>query len=178
MDKGAFHQVSYGLYIVSSRDGDNLNGHISNTVFQVTAEPPKFAVASHKDNLTTKYIEKSGAFSISILEENVDLGFIGPWGFKSGTSINKFKGINYQIGRSGAPIVLDKAIAYIDCMVVESIDTGTHMLFVGLAIEAKVLDGNKKPLTYDYYRDVIKGLSPENSPTYISEEHEKKAPPS
>jgi len=66
LNLSAFFKVSYGLYIVTSRDGDNLNGHVSNTVFQVTADPPKFVIATHKDNLTTRYVEKSGVFAISI----------------------------------------------------------------------------------------------------------------
>jgi flavin reductase (DIM6/NTAB) family NADH-FMN oxidoreductase RutF len=92
MNPETFFKVSYGLYIISSKDGNNYNGHISNTVFQVTADPPKFVVASHKNNLTTSYIEKSKLFSVSILQQDVDLDFIGPWGFKSGKNIDKFRG--------------------------------------------------------------------------------------
>jgi flavin reductase (DIM6/NTAB) family NADH-FMN oxidoreductase RutF/rubredoxin len=172
MDKNAFFKISYGLYIVCSKDGQNLNGHISNTVFQVTADPPKFVVATHKDNLTTKYIESSGAFSVSVLQQDVDLEFLGPWGFKSGTELNKFKNIHYKTGKSGAPIVLDKSIAYIDCLVLDKIDTGTHILYVGLVVDSEVLDDSKSPLTYDHYRKVIKGLSPENSPTYMGDKIE------
>ena len=166
MDIQSFFKLTYGLYIVSSKDGDKLNGHISNTVFQVSAEPARFAVATHKDNLTTEYIRKSKVFSISVLQQDCDLEFLGPWGFKSGRDVDKFKNTNFKTGKSGAPIVLDKSIAYIDCEVQEEIDTGSHIMFIGLAVDAEVLDGKLPPLTYGYYRDVIKGLSPENAPTY------------
>ncbi len=166
MDIQSFFKLTYGLYIVSSKDGDKLNGHISNTVFQVSAEPARFAVATHKDNLTTEYIRKSKVFSISVLQQDCDLEFLGPWGFKSGREVDKFENTNYKTGKSGAPIVLDKSIAYIDCEVQEEIDTGSHIMFIGLAVEAEVLDSKLPPLTYGYYRDVIKGLSPENAPTY------------
>jgi flavin reductase (DIM6/NTAB) family NADH-FMN oxidoreductase RutF/rubredoxin len=166
LDPKAFFKVSYGLYIVTSCDGENLNGHVSNTVFQVTADPPKFIVATHRNNLTTAYIEKSGVFAVTILNQNVDLEFLGPWGFKSGKTTNKFKDARYRIGASGAPILLDKAIAYLDCKVVDRIDTGTHILFVGLVVDAGIIDNFAKPLTYDYYREVIRGQSPENAPTH------------
>lgn len=166
MDIKAFFKVSYGLYIVSSKDGDKFNGHVSNTVFQVSADPVRIAIATHKDNLTTDYIQKSKVFSISILQENVDLEFLGPWGFKSGREINKFDKADYKIGTSGAPILLEKSIAYIDCILKEEIDTGSHIMFIGEAIEAEVLDTDASPLTYDYYRRVIKGISPKNAPTY------------
>lgn len=166
MDIQAFFKVTYGLYIVSSHDGDKLNGHISNTVFQVSADPARFAIATHKDNLTTAYIRKSKAFSISVLQQDCDLEFLGPWGFSSGTEIDKFENTNFKTGLSGAPIVLDKSIAYIDCELQDEIDTGSHILFIGLAVDAEVLDPKSPPLTYAYYRDIIKGLSPENAPTY------------
>jgi flavin reductase (DIM6/NTAB) family NADH-FMN oxidoreductase RutF/rubredoxin len=174
VDLSAFFKITYGLYVVSSRDGENLNGHISNTVFQVTADPPKFVVATHKDNLTTRYIEKSGVFSVSVLQQDVDLEFLGPWGFNSGTGVNKFKETNYKTGISGAPILLEKSIAYIDCKVVDKMDTGTHILYVGQVLDATILDHHKKPLTYDFYREVIKGISPEHSPTYMGDKMEKK----
>jgi flavin reductase (DIM6/NTAB) family NADH-FMN oxidoreductase RutF/rubredoxin len=166
MDIKSFFKVTYGLYIVSSHDGDKLNGHVSNTVFQVSAEPARFAIATHKDNLTTDYIKKSRVFSISVLQQDIDLEFLGPWGFSSGSETDKFTDCNYKTGKSGAPIVLDKSIAYIDCEVDSEIDTGTHILFIGKAVDAEILNDKASPLTYAYYRDVIKGLSPENAPTY------------
>ncbi len=173
MDTTTFFKISYGLYIVSSKDGNNYNGHVSNTVFQVTADPPKFAVATHKDNLTTEYIRKSGVFSVSILQRDVDLEFLGPWGFKSGKTTDKFRGSNYKTGKTGAPILLDKTIAWIECEVKDVFDTGTHILFIGQAVDAGIVDDHAEPLTYSYYRDVIKGLSPEKAPTYSGDKLEK-----
>lgn len=173
MNKEAFFKISYGLYLVCSRDGNNINGHVSNTVFQVTADPPKFAIATHKENLTTKYIERSRTFSISVLQQDVDLEFLGPWGFKSGTGIDKFSNINYRTGKTGVPIVLDKSIAIIECEVVDSLDTGTHILYIGKVVDAEILVNDAPPLTYSYYREVIKGLSPEKSPTYAGDKHDE-----
>lgn len=172
MNKEAFFNITYGLYIVSSKDGNNYNGHVSNTVFQVTADPPKFAVASHKDNLTTDYIKKSRVFSISVLQQEVDLEFLGPWGFKSGKSQDKFSRANYKTGKTGVPILLDKTIAWIECELTDSIDTGSHILFIGKAVDAGVTGPKASPLTYAYYREVIKGISPENAPTYLGDKLE------
>jgi rubredoxin/flavin reductase (DIM6/NTAB) family NADH-FMN oxidoreductase RutF len=169
MDVSAFFKVTYGLYLVCSKDGSNFNGHVSNTVFQVTAEPAQFVVASHKDNLTTSYINKSRLFSISILQKDVDLDFLGPWGFKSGKNVDKFKGIAFKTGKTGVPVVLEKSLAYLECEVVDQVDTGTHILFVGRVMDAVVLDNTKEPLTYSHYREVIKGLSPEHSPTFTGD---------
>lgn len=174
MNIDAFFKVSYGLYIVCAKDGNIINGHISNTVFQVTAEPAKFAVCTNKDNLTTEMIARSKAFSISILEQNVDIKFIGQFGFRSGREIDKFEGINYKPGISGSPIVLDKTVAYIDCKVVDTFDVGSHVIFIGLVVDSDVLSKVNNPLTYSYYRDIIKGVSPKNAPTYVDKRKRQK----
>lgn len=170
MNFEAFFKLTYGLYILSSRDGKRFNGHVSNTVFQVTAEPPRIMVASHRDNLTTDFIRKSRVFSVSALEKDVTLDFLGPWGFKSGRDVEKFDSIEYKTGKTGAPIVTEKCIAWYECEVEQEIEIGTHVLFVGRVVDLDVINEEKDPLTYAYYRDTIKGVSPENSPTYLSDE--------
>jgi len=174
MNYQAFFKLTYGLYLLTSRDGDKLNGHVNNTVFQVTAEPPRVIAATHKNNLTTEFIRKSSVFAISIIQENVTLDFLGPWGFKSGKDINKFEKTDFFVGKTGAPIVRDKCIAWIECEVESSIEIGTHVLFVGKVVDGDVMNDEEKPLTYSYYREKIKGISPENAPTYIKQKQQPK----
>ncbi len=170
MNIETFFKLSYGLYIVSSHFEGKLNGHINNTVFQVTAEPPKLAVCSHKNNLTTDYILKSKSLTISIIQEQVDLEYIGHFGFKSGREFNKFANINYKLAESGCPIVLDKTVGAFDCEVESYSDLGTHVLFIVNVKDSEIFDKEKNTLTYSYYRNVIKGLSPKNAPTYIDKD--------
>jgi flavin reductase (DIM6/NTAB) family NADH-FMN oxidoreductase RutF/rubredoxin len=170
MNYEAFFKLTYGLFIISSKDGDKYTGHISNTVFQVTAEPPRVTIASHKNNLTTDYIKKSKVFSASVLQKDCTFEFMGPWGFKSGRDINKFEGVDYKIGKTGAPIVTENCIAYYECEVEEIIEIGTHVLFIGKVVDLDVLNDTQEALSYAHYRKVTKGVSPKNSPTYLSEE--------
>ncbi len=168
MNYDAFYKISYGLYVVGSTDGKGkLTGHISNTVFQTSAEPQTIAVCSNKSNLTTDFIKESGVFAVSALCQDIDLKFIGNFGFKSGRDFDKYGVVNKKIGSTGAPILLDKSIAYFECRVLSSMDIGTHMLFVGEVVDAELMDCESEPLTYQYYRTVIKGLSPKSAPTYI-----------
>lgn len=170
MNFEAFFKLTYGLYILSSKNEEKLNGHISNTVFQITADPPRMAVATHRDNLTTEFIQKSGVFAVSALQKDVTLDFLGPWGFKSGRDINKFENIGYKTGKTGAPIVTEKCIAYYECEVEREIEVGTHVIFIGKVIDLDIINSTAEPLTYAHYRDAIKGVSPENSPTYLSDD--------
>ncbi len=175
IDHEALYKISYGLYIVTSGDKENGNGFISNTVFQVTSKPAKFAIGCNKDNYSSEVIEKEGKFSISILQQETNSEIFGRFGFKSGRDLNKLEGMDIKIGETGVPIVLNDSIAYLECNVTEKIDIGTHWLFIGELISAEILKENTDPITYAYYRQIKKGISPKNAPTYIEKpEPEKK----
>jgi flavin reductase (DIM6/NTAB) family NADH-FMN oxidoreductase RutF/rubredoxin len=175
MDVKALWLCSYGLYVVSSKKGDELNGQIVNTVFQVTAEPPTIVVSVNRANLTHEYISSSKVFSASILSTDAPMTFIGKWGFKSGRDTDKFQGTEFRIGKSGAPIVLDYALAYIEAEVVSSLDVGTHTIFVGKVVDCEVLKQGE-PMTYAYYHEVKKGKTPPKAATYIAPDHETSQP--
>ncbi len=163
----AFFRISYGLYIVSSGTRENGNGYISNTVFQVTADPPRFATCCNKDNHTADLIRSSGHFSVSVLREDSETETIGNFGYKSGLDSDKLKGMDVRFGESSVPIVLNDAIAFLEIRVQETIDVGTHLMFIGEVIHAELLDEEADPLTYLHYRREKKGMAPKNAPTYI-----------
>ncbi len=163
----ALFKLSYGLYIVSSGDENHGNGFVSNTFFQVTAEPAKFASCCNKENYTSELIEKTGHFGVSILHQKTDSEIFGRFGYKSGKEFNKMEGMNIKIGQTGVPIVLNDGVAFLECKVLEKVDVGTHWLFIGELLDAQMIDETLEPITYAYYRKVKKGLAPKNAPTYI-----------
>lgn len=165
MDLKALWLCSYGLYVVSSKKGDKLNGQIVNTVFQVTAEPPTIVVSINKSNLTHEYISASKVFSASILATDTPMTFIGKLGFKSGREIDKFKDTGYRTGVTGAPIVFDHALGFIEAEVISTLDVGTHTIFVGKVADCGVLKSGG-PMTYAYYHQVKKGKTPKAAATY------------
>jgi len=167
MATNPFYKLSYGIYLVTSRKGQKLNGYIANTAFQVTSEPPQIAISCHKDNLTTGYIEKSGVFAISVLAQDAGAELIKNFGYASGDSVDKFKGLEYQTGLTKAPIVTQDTIAWLDCKVTASFDAGSHIVFFGEVIDSDLIDDEKKPMTYDYYRNVKKAFAPKRAPTYV-----------
>lgn len=173
MNRKTLHKISYGLYIVSSVNGDKKNGQIANAIFQVTSEPPTVAISINKKNLTHDYIDKSKVFSISILPENTPMKFIGTFGFKSGRDIDKFKDVEYKIGKTKAPIVSDYTLGFIDCELINKIDVGTHTIFCGNIVDAEILS-EENPMTYEYYHKVKGGFSPKTAPTYYREVDKEK----
>ncbi|MHB1418604.1 MAG: rubredoxin [Bacillota bacterium] len=172
MEMKTLYKLSYGMYLITSNKGDKLNGQIANTVFQITSEPPTVAISINKQNLTHDYILKSKVFVVSILDQETPLNFIGQFGFKSGRDVDKFAGLNYRFGSTGAPVISEHSLGFIEATVVDQLDVGTHTLFIGKIVEAAVLKEGE-PMTYAYFHEVKRGTSPKTAPTYIAKEEKK-----
>ncbi|MEO0132004.1 MAG: rubredoxin [candidate division WOR-3 bacterium] len=169
MDLTTLQKINYGMYIISAQKNGQFNGQVANALIQVTSEPPQIAVGINKQNLTHEFITESRVFTISILSEETPMNFIGRFGFKSGREFNKFEGINFKIGITGTPIVLDYTVGYIECEVTKTVDCGTHTLFIGRVLDAQSV-ADKPPMTYAYYHIIKKGKSPKTAPTYLKQE--------
>ena len=164
-DRKAFRDLSYGLYIVTSLDGDRLNGQIVNTVIQVTSDPARVAVIVNKQNLTHEFISKSGLFGVSVLDESAPMTFLGTFGFRSGRDVDKLSQVQFKIGGTGCPLVLEHALSVLEAKVIDQIDLGSHTIFIGDTVNAEVLKEGR-PLTYRYYQEFLKGKAPAAAPTY------------
>jgi flavin reductase (DIM6/NTAB) family NADH-FMN oxidoreductase RutF/rubredoxin len=162
----AFHKISYGIYLIASRYEDKNYGFIANTVFQVTSDPQQIAISCHKKNVTTEKIIQSQAFSVSVLKKDAATSLIGTFGFMSGDESDKFNRLEVITSQTGSPVVLDSSVAWFDCKVTSTLDTGTHIVIVGEVLDCELVT-DEEPLTYAYYREKYKMLSPKNSPTYI-----------
>jgi len=165
IDRGVFRNLSYGLYIVTSRDESRMNGQVVNTVIQVTSEPPRVAVIINKKNFTHELILKSKVFSVSVIEESAPMTFFGPLGFRSGRDFDKMSNLAFKEGITGCPLITEYALSVLEAEVINQIDLGTHTVFIGNVVSSEVLKEGT-PLTYEYYHRVLKGKSSPNAPTY------------
>lgn len=158
IDNTAMFKLSYGLYVLTARDGDKDNGCIINTAVQLTDSPKRLNIAVNKANYTEEMIRKTGAFNLSVLTENVPFKVFKHFGFQSGRDTDKFADCAATAPRSANGIIyLPKhANAFISCKVIESRDYGTHTLFIADIVEAAVLDETAPSVTYSYYFEHIK----------------------
>lgn len=164
MDNTAFDKITYGVYIVSAGKGPEINAFVATSVFQVTDNPCRIAVACNKKNYTGLLIDKYENFAVSVMRRRYDAATMGNFGFRSGKGYNKFANIKPITGsRTGTPIVTEDAIAWFECRLVSRLDVGSHILYVGEVMDMAVLS-DEEPLTYRYYRDIKKGVVPENAP--------------
>ena len=163
MDKKVLRNLSYGVYVVTSKDKDRNIGCIANSIMQVTSNPSVIAVSINRDNYTNKIIRETNKFGVSILKETTDLKIIGTFGFKSSKDTDKFDDINFK-EISDIP-VLENTCGYMVCKVIDTMETSTHTIFLGEVIEADDYS-TENAMTYKYYHENLKGSSPKNAPTY------------
>ena len=161
-----FRDISYGMYIVGTLDGEREVGCIVNSIMQITPQNPTIAISINHDNYTNKCIEETKMFSVSILPEVVDRNLISIFGFSSSKDNNKWESTEY-IKVNNMP-VLKVSCGYMICEVVDKLETDTHTVFLGKVIQADKLL-NDVPMTYSYYHTVIKGKSPKTAPSYVEE---------
>jgi flavin reductase (DIM6/NTAB) family NADH-FMN oxidoreductase RutF len=168
MDITALFNMSYGLYILATRDTDGrLVGCAVNCAAQASAEPPSMLVGTNIDNYTTAAILRSGAFTVSILSEKATLATIGVFGFRSSKDLDKFSALPHIVTEAGMPVLTQDTCGYVECRVTQSFDSHTHKIIVGDIVDAKKLNADP-PMTYDYYHRVVKGKTPKNAVSYVA----------
>ncbi len=167
IDNSVLWQLSYGIYIVTTKADERCNGQIANTVFQITAQPPTIGISLNRENLTHELVRQSGVFAVSVVSEAADMPFIGTFGFKCGRTTDKFAKIQTVTGVLGIPIVTTNTTGYLEAKVISTLDVGTHTLFVGEVVAAAALAQAAKPMTYAHYHEVKKGKTPKNATTFI-----------
>lgn len=171
MDIKAMQDLSYGMYVISTKVEDKNVGCFVNTVTQITAENPIISVSVNKQNYTNQALKINKKFAVSILSENTNPDVISKFGFYSSKEIDKFENMVYE-EINELPVIKDNICGYMVCEVINIVDTETHDVFFARVLDAKK-ENNYKPMTYAYYHEVIKGKAPKKAPTYIKEEERK-----
>ena len=151
----ALFNIPYGLYVLTAKDNKD-NGCIINTLQQVTSSPTQISITISKDNYTTKMIQKTLVFNVSILDKTVSFDLIKNFGFSSGKDTNKFVNFkNCKSAKNGVLYITQSTNSYLSAKVVSQIDVGTHITFVAEVTEDVVLQETES-VTYDYYLKNIK----------------------
>ena len=156
MDTNALFNIGYGLYVLTTRYDGIDNGCIVNTVLQVTSTPLQIVVSVNKGNYTHELIKSSGVFNVSMLTTETPMFVFEHFGFQSGRTTNKFATCEAEHRAVNEVLYIPKYTnSYLACRVSQSIDFGTHTMFVAEVLDAQVLS-DKPSVTYDYYQRHIK----------------------
>ncbi|MCR5426034.1 MAG: flavin reductase [Lachnospiraceae bacterium] len=156
MDKKAMYALSYGLFVVTAHENGKDNGCITNTVIQVTSDPNRISVAVNKGNYTHDMILRTKKLTASVIAQDADFALFQHFGFQSGREVDKFADFtDCRRGANDTMIITKGTNAYISAWVTDTIDLGTHTLFIATVTDMDVL--SKVPsATYTYYQEQIK----------------------
>jgi len=155
-DPGAMYKISYGLFVLTAKDGGKDNGCIINTAIQITAVPLRISIAAVKANYTQDIIKKTGEFNVSTLSTSAPFHVFEHFGFQSGRDADKFADCTSDDRTANGIKYIPKFTnSVISGKVIDTYDYDTHTLFVADVTEAFVLS-NEPSATYQYYFDNIK----------------------
>lgn len=132
IDRKAFRSLSSGLYLITAKAGDVRCGCVVNTLVQVASEPATLSVSLNKENATTAAILESGRFAATVLAEDTPMELIGTFGFHTSADTDKFAACASALDGAEVPYVTEHGLARFSVSVTETIDVGSHYLFVGV----------------------------------------------
>ena len=150
------YKLSYGLFVLTAKEGTKDNGCIINTAIQAASTPNQMSVCVNKANYTHDMIMKTGEFTVSVISQRATFELFKHFGFQTGREVDKFA--NYfacSRGANGIYYVTEGTNAYISVKVDKTEDLGSHTMFIGEITDMEVLS-NDTSATYEYYMNNIK----------------------
>lgn len=156
MNTKALYKLSYGLFVLTAREGAKDNGCIINTAIQAASDPDQLSICVNKANYTHDMILRQGVFNVSSIAQDAGFDLFTRFGFQSGREVDKFADFPFcDRSENGLTYVTQGCNAFFSVRVAQKLDLGSHTLFVGPITAMEVL--NTVPsATYDYYREHIK----------------------
>lgn len=156
MNLDVMKKLTYGLFVLTARDGQKDNGCIINTAVQVASEPNTISISVNKANYTHDMILKTGKFNVSILSEEAKFETFKHFGFQSGRDVDKFAEVEISRADNGIAIIHNEQTnGYLSGKVIQSIDLGSHTLFIATVEDGEVWSDTPST-TYAYYFANIK----------------------
>lgn len=171
MNTKAMYKLSYGLFVCTAKRGDKINGCIVNTAVQVASDPNTISIAINKGNFTHDMVKDTGKCNISVIGNDAAFDLFRHFGFQSGRDVDKFAdsrseassgkytisetAISYSLADNDIPYILTGTNAYFSLEVMQTVDLGSHTLFICKPTEMEVLS-DVSSCTYEYYQNNIK----------------------
>lgn len=156
MNKKTMYNLTYGLFVLTAKDGGFDNGCIINTAGQVTGSPNRISITVNKANYTHDMIVKTGEFNVSIISEDADFSLFEHFGFQSGHKIDKFCDYkNAKRSANGLNYIVKGCNGFLSGKVVQTLDLGTHTMFIADVTDGDIVSDTPS-VTYAYYQQHIK----------------------
>lgn len=155
MNNAVMFKLTYGLFVLTAKDGGKDNGCIINTAMQVTAEPNRIIIVVNKQNYTHDMIMKTKEFNVSMIDTDADFELFKHFGFQSGRDVDKMSGVSFSRSENGVAYLNEMVNGYISGRVISTTDLGSHTMFLADVVGGDVLS-DAESVTYSYYHKNIK----------------------
>ncbi len=140
-------KIPNALALVGSRAGDERNGMTTSWITQLSMEPVLIGIGVDNKAVTHRLISEGGSFTVNLWNAEDTRPFVKfskPATYEVGDAGPTMNGRAVRDGVTGAPI-FDEAIAWVECEVRQSLDLGTHTLFIGEVVDAAIADDEARP---------------------------------
>lgn len=155
-DFNVMRNFVYGLFVLSSADGEKASGCIINTAIQAASSPNVITIAVSKNGYTASLIQRSRKFNLSIIDEDADFDLFRHFGFQSGRDVDKFTGYEHKrMAENGIWYVTKGTNAWISCEVDQMVDLGSHLLFIAYVTGSGKLSDTPS-MSYTWYHERVK----------------------
>lgn len=161
MNNAAMYKLTYGLFVLTAKEGEKDNGCIINTAMQVTTDPNRIIIVVNKQNYTHDMIMKTKVFNVSMISTDADFELFKRFGFQSGRDVDKMDGIAFSRAANEVAYLYEMVNGYISGKVISTTDLGSHTMFLADVSDADVLS-EAESVTYAYYH---KNIKPAPQPT-------------
>ena len=141
----ALGRIASGLFVVTAKCEDKEDAVLASWVNQCSFDPPAVTIALGVMRAARLLVEGSGAFIVNVLPKD-DMTLLKHF---SRPPEDIFKGVKTRKGLEGIRILSD-AVSYLECEVVQAIQSGDHVLYVGEIVGGKTLKGGDP---YTHVRD-------------------------
>lgn len=140
--RSALGRFVSGVTVITTLDKNNRPAGITVSAFSsLSLEPPLILACIEKRASVHAYLSEDTHFAVNILaedQEHLSRRF-------SSKDLDRFDATGYKEGANGSPL-LDGALAYIECRVLETYPGGDHTIVVGEVESVSV--GDHRPLAY------------------------------
>lgn len=136
-----------GVAIVTGKHENAIHGMTANSFNSISLDPPTVLVALRQHTRTEHLVKDGGVFAISILDTR-QVRLAKKFAGQVEQDTPRFEGVETFVMETGAPLI-EGAIAFLDCRVIEHFDAGETTVFLGEVLASRIdKDGKHEPLLY------------------------------
>lgn len=134
------------VVLITSKYNDKDNAMALTWHTKTSFQPNLFLISIGKERYSYNLIKQSKCFVVNFMPYELRDKIVY-CGTKSGKNVDKFKetGLEKEEAETINCCRIKQAVAFLECKVVNSFETGDHVVFVGEVLKSKFKKKNKRP---------------------------------